>query len=83
MYELINAKGNSYYIESPAKVGLYRLNETEVCLIDSGSDKDAGKKIQKILAANGWTLKFIISTHSNADHVGGCRLLCDRLGCTV
>lgn len=25
MYELIQAKGSSYYIESPAKVGLVRL----------------------------------------------------------
>ena len=41
MYELIQAKGSSYYIESPAKAGLVRLNDTEVCLIDSGSDKDA------------------------------------------
>ena len=37
MYELIQAKGSSYYIESPAKIGLVRLNETDVCLIDSGS----------------------------------------------
>ena len=28
MYELIQAKGSSYYIESPAKVGLVRLNDT-------------------------------------------------------
>ena len=41
MYELIQAKGSSYYIESPAKVGLVRLNDTGVCLIDSGSDKDS------------------------------------------
>ena len=44
MYELIQAAKNSYYIQSPAKIGLVKLNETEVCLIDSGNDKDAGKK---------------------------------------
>lgn len=27
MYELIQALGNSYYIQSPAKIGLVRLNE--------------------------------------------------------
>ena len=37
-YELRQAAGNSYYIESPARIGLVKLNETEVCLIDSGSD---------------------------------------------
>ena len=39
MYELIQAAANSYYIQSPAKIGLYRLSGTDVCLIDSGSDK--------------------------------------------
>lgn len=71
MYELIQAKGSSYYIESPAKVGLVRLNDTEVCLIDSGSDKDAGRKVRQHLDANGWRLAAIYNTHSNADHIGG------------
>ena len=53
MYELIQAKGSSYYIESPAKVGLVRLNDTEVCLIDSGSDKDAGRKARQLMEKNG------------------------------
>ena len=49
MYELIQAAGNSYYIECPAKIGLVRTGEDEVCLIDSGSDKDAGRKVRLIL----------------------------------
>ncbi len=48
MYELKQVGSSSYYIESPAKIGLFRLNETEVCLIDSGSDKDAGRKVRQI-----------------------------------
>ena len=75
MYELIQAKGSSYYIESPAKVGLVRLNDTEVCLIDSGSDKDAGRKVRQHLDANGWKLTAIYNTHSNADHIGGNQYL--------
>ncbi len=49
MYELIQVGKNSYYIQSPAKIGLVRISETEVCLIDSGSDKDAGRKVRQIL----------------------------------
>ena len=75
MYELINAAGGSYYIQSPAKIGLVELGGGKVCLIDSGSDKDAGRKVRQILDANAWTLEAIYNTHSNADHIGGNRYL--------
>ena len=42
MYELIQVTDRSYYIQSPAKIGLVKLGGAEVCLIDSGNDKDAG-----------------------------------------
>lgn len=83
MYELIQAGENSYFIQSPAKIGLVKLNDTEVCLIDSGNDKDAGKKIKKILDANGWQLKAIYNTHSNADHIGGNKYLQSQTGCKI
>jgi glyoxylase-like metal-dependent hydrolase (beta-lactamase superfamily II) len=79
MYELNQVGEKTFTIESPAKMGIYQLNETEVCLIDSGNDKDAGRKVQGILADKGWTLKFILNTHSNADHVGGNAVLQQRL----
>lgn len=83
MYELNNVSGNSYYIQCPAKIGLVRLNETEVCLIDTGNDKEAGKKVRKILDANGWKLKAIYNTHSNADHIGGNKYLQTQTGCRI
>lgn len=83
MYELIQVSDKCYYIQSPAKIGLVKLNETEVCLIDSGNDKDAGKKVRKILESNGWTLKMILNTHSNADHIGGNKYLQEQTGCKI
>ena len=83
MYELIQAGEKTYYINCPAKMGLYRLNDSEVCLIDSGNDKDAGKKVLKILEAGGWKLKMVINTHSHADHIGGNSRLAQRTGCSV
>lgn len=83
MYELVKLTENCFYIQSPAKIGLYRLNETEVCLIDSGNDKDAGRKVRQILDANGWKLKAIYNTHSNADHTGGNKYLQNQTGCAV
>lgn len=83
MYELIQVAENSYYIQSPAKIGLVKLNENEACLIDTGNDKDAGKKVKKVLDANGWTLKAIYNTHSNADHIGGNQYLQKQTGCKI
>lgn len=75
MYELIKIAENSYYIQSPAKIGLVRTGPDTVCLIDSGNDKDAGKKVKRILDAEGWKLEAIYNTHSHADHIGGNQYL--------
>ncbi len=83
MYELIQASERSYYIESPAKIGLVRLNDNNVCLIDSGSDKDAGRRVRRILDDNGWRLTAIYNTHSNADHIGGNQYLQRQTGCKI
>ena len=83
MYELVQVAENTYYINSPSKIGVYRVSDDDVWLIDSGNDKDAGRKIQKILDAQGWKLTAIINTHSNADHNGGNTLLQNRLNCAV
>ena len=71
MYELVHVKGSSYYIQSPAKIGVVKLNDNTVCLIDSGNDKEAGRKVRQILDASSWSLSAIYNTHSNADHIGG------------
>ncbi len=83
MYELVQVGVKTYYINCPAKIGVYRINDKEVCLIDSGNDKDAGKKILKILENNGWTLKMILNTHSHADHIGGNQFLQQRTNCDI
>ena len=83
MFELHQLTESAYYIESPAKIGLIRLSETDVCLIDSGNDKDAGRKVRQILDANGWKLRAIYNTHSNADHIGGNKYLQTQTGCDI
>ena len=83
MYELIQITDRTYYIQSPAKIGLVRLDDREVCLIDSGNDKDAGRKVRQLLDKNGWSLRAIYNTHSNADHIGGNKYLQAQTGCRV
>ena len=83
MYELNHITGNSYYIQSPSKMGLVKLSDTDVCLIDSGNDKDAGRKVRQLLDANGWHLTALSNTHSNADHIGGNRYLQGQTKCRI
>ncbi len=83
MFELVQLTERCYYIESPAKIGLYRLSDDDVCLIDSGNDKDAGRKVRQLLDKNGWKLRAIYNTHANADHIGGNRYLQGQTGCKI
>ena len=83
MYELIPITPHCFYIQSPAKIGLVEVGEGEVCLIDSGNDKDAGRRIRQVLDANGWQLTAIYNTHANADHIGGNRYLQGQTGCRI
>ena len=81
--ELVKVGEKTYCIKNPTNVGVYRIDENNVYLIDTGNDKDAGKKILKIIDAQGWNVKGIVSTHSNADHIGGNKIIQDRTGCPV
>jgi glyoxylase-like metal-dependent hydrolase (beta-lactamase superfamily II) len=64
-------------------MGLYHMGEGKVCLIDSGNDKNTGKKVLKLLEEKGWDLQMILCTHSHADHIGGNRFLQERTGCRI
>lgn len=83
MYELEQAGKQSYYINCPAKIGIYKQTDTDIYLIDSGNDREAGKKVLKIVRQQGWNIKGIINTHSNADHIGGNSYIQEQTGCPI
>lgn len=83
MYELIKISEHDYYINMPVKVGVVKVFDDEVIIIDSGNDKDAGRKILKVLDENSWKLRAIFNTHSHADHIGGNKVIQDRTGCKI
>ena len=68
MFELIRAGECSYYIDCPAKMGLYQASDSEVYLIDSGNDKEAGKKALR---------RFMIDEKIPADKRDQVALLAD------
>lgn len=81
--ELIKVGDKTYYIKNATNIGIYKVDENDVYLIDTGNDKDAGKKILKIVTEQGWNIKGIISTHSNADHIGGNKVIQERTNCKI
>ena len=82
MYELIKAGERTYYVDCPSKMGIY-LTDGGACLIDGGNDREAAKKLLKILDQNGWKPLMVLNTHSHADHIGGNQLINQRALCPV
>lgn len=83
MYELVQLGKKTYFIDCPSRMGLYMLDEQNICLIDTGNDKDAARKIYNLLNERSWQLKMIINTHSHADHIGGNHFLQQKFDCPI
>ena len=81
--ELVQVGNNTYYIKNPTNIGIYKINDKDIYIIDSGNDKEAGKKILKIIDEQGWNIIGIINTHSNADHIGGNKVIQDRTNTNI
>ena len=78
--ELIKVGEKTYYIKNHTNIGVYKVDDVNVY---TGNDKDAGRKILKIIEEEGFKVKGIINTHSNADHIGGNKIIQDRTGCPI
>ena len=81
--ELIKVGEKTYYIKNNTNIGVYKIDNNKVYIIDTGNDKDAGKKILKIIQNEGLEIKGIINTHSNGDHIGGNKVIQDRTNSVV
>lgn len=81
-YELHHLKGKTYYIDGPTNIGVYKLNDTDICLIDCGTSSE-GPIIETVLRRHHLRLKYIVNTHSHADHSGANLYLMKMTGCKV
>ena len=81
--ELTKLGEKTYCIQNPTNIGIYKLDDEKVCLIDTGNDKESGRKILKIINEQNWQVECIINTHSNADHIGGNKFIQDRTNCKI
>lgn len=81
--QLIKLSNNTYYIENNTNIGIYKLNDRDIILIDSGIDESVGKKILKITEENNFNIVAIINTHSHADHIGGNKIIQNKTNCKI
>ena len=69
---LINIKGNTFYIKGGTNTGIYLFEDLTALMIDPGLSGTRPKNIIKMLKNNGINLKFIINTHEHDDHYVSC-----------
>lgn len=83
--ELVRLGKRTYYIDGQLRVGVYVLeehqNHSDVCLIETGVDAGAARRIDEILMKHSFTVKLIINTHYHADHSGGNAYFVAKYGC--
>ena len=83
MLQLHHVRGNTCAIETHSSfLPVYRLNEREVVLLDTGFAGDRGA-LMAFLQAQHWQVRGIICSHGHMDHSGNIRFLRNVFGCRV
>lgn len=70
--ELINIKGNTFYIKGGTNTGVYLYNNNLAIIIDPGLGGSRPKRIMQMFDENNIKVKYIINTHEHNDHYGAC-----------
>lgn len=70
--ELINIKGDTYYIKGGTNTGVFIYNDNTSLIIDPGLCGLRPQKIIELLDEKSIYPKYIINTHEHNDHYGSC-----------
>lgn len=79
--ELTHVLGSTYVANgATALIPLYKLNERDIILIDTGYAKLDRSALTHLIDDNGFSLKGILCSHAHFDHTGNVRYLQQRYG---
>lgn len=81
--DLIRLSDRTYYIPGPVNIGVIVLEKSNIILVDSGIDSNYAKKVYDLLSDYRYKVKYILNTHSHADHIGGNNFFQKETGCKV
>lgn len=80
--QLIQLQEYAWLIQGGANIGVI-AHEGRCLIIDSGTDKDAGRDILNQIKKLGLTPSALLVTHAHADHFGGAHYLVKQTGLKV
>ena len=79
--ELRHVLGSTYVaVAATALLPIYKLNDTDIVLLDTGYAKLDRSGLTHLLEDNGFHLKGILCSHAHFDHTGNVRYLQQRYG---
>ena len=83
MFKLHHLKGDTYYIDAPTNVGLYKLNHRDCILIDTCYEGALTERLLSTLSHYNLNVKSIFHTHAHIDHFGSDASIKSKYACTI
>ena len=83
MFDIVETIGNTFYYSAFSNVGVYKMNSSEVVLIDACDHIRMVRNLDRILENNNLRVKTIINTHCHVDHINGNKFFYDKYGCKI
>ena len=81
-HEMVRLSEHVYYLPGSVNTALV-VGAEQAIIVDTGGDKDAGRRIKKACERLQVTPVAILNTHAHADHYGGNDFLIRNLGVPV
>lgn len=79
---LVKLAGDVFYLPGRTNIGVV-VRDDWCILVDSGLDDDSARKALRTVEREGLRVRYLVNTHSHADHIGGNRFIVKRSGAMV